>query len=127
MLSPNLVRADVIPEMVRRIVEKFHPVKIISFGSYARGEEHRHSDVDLLVDLPSIEDEHKSAVSIRRELSGLLVPKDIVVTTPEELARRGHVIGTIFRPALMEGKVLYERPLGGPRPISRAPTRADSG
>ena len=39
----------------------------------------------------------------------LPVPKDIVVTTPEEIARRGDVVGTVLRPALREGKVLYER------------------
>jgi uncharacterized protein len=37
------------------------------------------------------------------------VCKDIVVTTPEEIARRGDLIGTVLRPALREGKVLYER------------------
>ena len=46
---------------------------------------------------------------IRRALADLPVCKDIVVTTPEEIIRRGDLIGTVLRPALREGKVLYER------------------
>jgi hypothetical protein len=38
-----------------------------------------------------------------------LVPTDVVVATPEEIARRGDLVGTVLRPALREGKVLYER------------------
>jgi hypothetical protein len=37
------------------------------------------------------------------------VAKDVVVTTPEEIERRGHLVGSVLRPALREGKVLYER------------------
>lgn len=44
-------------------------------------------------------------------LRGLGVPKDVVVTTPDEIARRGRLIGTVLEPALREGKVLYERPV----------------
>ena len=33
----------------------------------------------------------------------------IVIATPEEVARRGHLVGTALRSALREGKVLYER------------------
>ena len=50
-----------------------------------------------------------AAVAIRRALADLPVCKDIVVTTPEEITRRGDLIGTVLRPALREGKVLYER------------------
>ena len=35
--------------------------------------------------------------------------KDIIVTTPDEIARRGHIVGTVLRSALREGQVLYER------------------
>jgi len=36
--------------------------------------------------------------------------KDIVVTTPGDIARRGHVVGTVLHAAIRDGKVLYERP-----------------
>lgn len=39
----------------------------------------------------------------------LVVSVDVIVTTTEEIARRGQVIGSILRPALREGTPLYVR------------------
>ena len=95
--------------MTDRIVRAFDPVRVILFGSHARGEAGRDSDVDLLVVLPSVDDKRRAAVAIRRLLADLPVAKDIVVTTPEEITTRGQLVGTILRPALREGTVVYER------------------
>ncbi len=98
------------PEVVGRIVEGFDPLRVILFGSRARGDAGPHSDVDLLVVMPDgIEDERRVTVEIRRLLRDLPVAKDVVVTTPEEIERRGDLVGPVLRPALREGKVLYER------------------
>ena len=101
--------ADYIQIMAERIVRDHDPAKTILFGSHARGEAGLESDIDLLVVLPEVTNKRKAAVAIRRILRDLPVPKDIVVTTPEEIARRGDLVGTVLRPALREGKVLYER------------------
>jgi predicted nucleotidyltransferase len=95
--------------MVERIVRQFRPVRIILFGSRARGEAGPWSDVDLLVVLPEVTDKRQAMVEILRALSDLPVCKDVVVTTPEELERRGHVKGDVLRAALREGKVIYQR------------------
>ena len=95
--------------MTEQIVRSFHPLRIVLFGSHARGDADLDSDVDLLVVLPRITDKRTVAVQIRRALSHLPVSKDIIVTTPEEIVRRGHLVGTVLHPALREGKVLYER------------------
>ena len=99
-----------ISTMVDRIVKGFRPSQVVLFGSHARGAATEWSDVDLLVILPNGTDKQDSAIEIRRTLGDLPVCKDIVVATPEEVARRGHVVGTLLRSALREGKVLYERP-----------------
>ncbi|MBI4491333.1 MAG: nucleotidyltransferase domain-containing protein [Chloroflexi bacterium] len=104
-----MATAELIAEMADRIVRRFHPLRVILFGSHARGQAGPHSDVDLLVVLPQVEDKRRATVEIRRALAGFPVAKDVVVTTPEEIARRGDLIGTVLRPALREGKVLYER------------------
>lgn len=93
-----------------RIVQKFHPEQVILFGSHARGDADADSDIDLLVVLSSISDRRKAAADVRRALLDVVEPTDVIVTTPEEIMRRGHVVGSILRPALREGKVLYERP-----------------
>ena len=98
-----------ISTMVERIVEGFDPFRILLFGSQARGDADKHSDVDLLVVMPDGTDKRRAAIEMRRVVRDLLVAKDIVVTTPDEIARRGNLVGTVLRPALREGKALYER------------------
>jgi len=92
-----------------RIIRQFRPLKIVLFGSQGRGEATQHSDLDLLVVLPEVDSKRRAAIAIRRCLADLPIAKDIVVTTPEEIARRGHVVGTLLCAALEEGKVLYEQ------------------
>ena len=111
MLTDTIV-ADanvVIGAMVDRIAREFHPVRIMLFGSRARGTARPDSHVDLLVVLPEVSDKRRVTVEILRRLNGFGLPKGVVVTTPEEIARRGHLVGTVLLPALEEGRVLYER------------------
>jgi len=99
----------IIDTMVERIVARFQPARILLFGSRARGTDNRWSDVDLLVVMDEVEDKRRAAVEMSRALGDLTVSKDIVVTTPDEIARRGNVVGSVLRAARREGKVVYER------------------
>lgn len=98
-----------VQSITERIVQNFDPLRIILFGSYARGEAGSESDIDLLVVLPHVTDKRQAAIEIRRTLADLPVSKDIIVTTPEEIEQRGALVGTVLRPALREGQVVYER------------------
>ncbi|MGB8647235.1 MAG: nucleotidyltransferase domain-containing protein [Anaerolineae bacterium] len=95
--------------MVRRLVARFDPDEIILFGSHARGTARPDSDVDLLVVLPVTGSKRAKRIEMRVALHDILVPKDIIVATPQELERRRDIAGTIIRPALKEGRVLYAR------------------
>ena len=99
-----------IDRMVQRIVDRFHPDRVILFGSHARGTAGPDSDVDLLVVMPVTGSRREKVVEIGVALHGFGVSKDIVVTTPEDFAWRKEIPGTIERPAELEGKVLYARP-----------------
>lgn len=101
--------AQLLPGMTDQIVRHFAPKQIILFGSHARGGADASSDIDLLVVLPRVENKRKAAIEIRRALASFSVPKDIIVTTPEEISRRGDLVGTVLCSALREGKILYER------------------
>lgn len=98
-----------IKRMVKRIVERFNPDQVILFGSHARGTAGPDSDVDLLVVMSFAGSRREKAVEIGVALHGIGVPKDIVVTTPEDFEWRKEIPGTIERPAALEGKVLYAR------------------
>ncbi len=93
------------------MVERFDPLKVILFGSLARGEVNYDSDIDLLVVFEHVEweDKRELAVDIRRALAGIPVPLDIIVTDVDEIDRQGYIVGTVLRPALREGRVAYER------------------
>ena len=84
-------------------------MQIILFGSHARGDAQPQSDVDLLVVFSELSDKRKTAVDIRRTLADLPVAKDILVTTPEELARYRNQVGTVLRAVQRDGEILYER------------------
>lgn len=105
-----MTTTDLIQDMTERIVRRFHPLRVIVFGSHARSGAGPESDVDLLVVLDHCTDKRQATVEILRELSGVTVCKDVVVTTPGEISRRGDLVGTVLRPALREGRVAYERP-----------------
>ena len=98
-----------IEEMVRRIVAQFAPDKIVLFGSYACGLAGPDSDVDLLVIKPVTGSKRAERVAMRAALRGVGIAKDIILATPEEVERSRDMVGTLIRPALREGKVLYER------------------
>jgi predicted nucleotidyltransferase len=105
-----MTNAETLEQITRRIVEGFQPQRLILFGSHARGDECRDSDVDLLIVAPSNQPRWQRVVPVYRALAGLGVPKDIVWWTPEEIAEwrnvKTHFINTVLR----EGVVLYENP-----------------
>lgn len=98
-----------INEIVKRITSYCSPEKIILFGSYAYGQPTPDSDLDIMIVMDTTERPHKRAVSFRKLLRDISVPKDIIVKTPDEFERYKDMIGTIVFPAAHQGKVLYER------------------
>jgi len=106
--GPTIEEAEAkIRTMASRIAEIFKPERIVLFGSHARGEAGPDSDVDLLVVMPVLGSKREKGVEIGAALHDIRIPKDIVVVTPDEVERKKDVIGTIIRPALREGRVLY--------------------
>ena len=94
-------------ELVARIVEAAHPQRIVLFGSAARGEAGRHSDIDLLVVAPEGAHRRKTAQAIYRGLLGTGLAVDVVVATPSDLEKYRESPSLIYREALREGKELY--------------------
>jgi uncharacterized protein len=93
--------------LVRRIVELVHPLKIIVFGSAARGELHAHSDIDLLVVMPEGTHRRHTAQQLYCQISGMGIPFDILVATPGDLEKHKDNVGLIYRTVLQEGREVY--------------------
>ena len=101
--------SSILDEITRRIREVSDPKQIILLGSRARGDFEPDSDLDLLVVKDNIESTRAEAGRIYHALRNIPVPVDIVVVRPAYVARYKDIVGTIVRPALHEGKVLYAR------------------
>ncbi|MDW7712491.1 MAG: nucleotidyltransferase domain-containing protein [Deferrisomatales bacterium] len=104
-----MVDAEVLNKTVARLVEQFHPERVILFGSQARGTADSRSDVDLLVVCRDPGDRRALMTAMDRSLRGLPVATDIIVMTPDEFETDRRIPGTLARPAAREGRVLYER------------------
>ena len=98
-----------LPEITQRIVSTSHPEKVILFGSYARGDHHPDSDIDLLVIMSHVDLPRAESNRLRRALRGQLIPVDVIVATTEQVDQYRNTVGFIYQTAMDEGKVIYDR------------------
>jgi uncharacterized protein len=96
-----------IEDITAQIIKKYNPIKIILFGSAARGEFGPDSDADFLI----IKKETPFYGADRiRELNRLLernIPLDVLIYRPEEFEKRLKMGDPFLKAILKEGKVLY--------------------
>jgi predicted nucleotidyltransferase len=104
-----MVSDETLQAVKDRLVNGFHPQKIILFGSQARGTADDRSDVDILVVCSFQGKRRYLMVEMYRALGDLDYAVDILVLTPEEFQRDRFIPGTIGRYASKEGKMLYEQ------------------
>ena len=99
---------DPVSIAVQRIVDEAHPIRVIMFGSRARGDAHADSDLDLLVILSEVRDRHGEMVRLRRAVGRIGIPVDVLAFSAEDIREWGGVPGTVLYPAIRDGKVLYD-------------------
>jgi predicted nucleotidyltransferase len=106
------VTEELLKEMTDLIVRDVNPLKIILFGSHARGTARADSDLDFLI----VEDGPFDAQRSRRgeitRLSNVLfdyfIPMDFLVFTPQEIDKWKDAKNHVIAHALREGRTLYE-------------------
>ena len=94
-------------DIVDRIGSTVHPLRIILFGSVARGQARPDSDIDILVVMPDGTHRRNTMTDIYRALLGSKLDVDVVVATISDLKHYGETSGLIYREALTEGVQLY--------------------
>jgi predicted nucleotidyltransferase len=96
-----------IDEAARRIADACPPgTRVILFGSHARGEAGKHSDLDFLVIEPEVENAIEESVRLRRTLRGLLLAADVIVASEQRVRDWRDVKGSLIHAALAEGREL---------------------
>ena len=106
----QVVDQELIDDVVRRIVERFHPKRIVLFGSQARGDAGPESDIDLFIEMASDLRPIDRAVEVLRLFGLRRWGLDVFVYTPEEVAAHRGRICNLLSYVDAEGKVLYEQP-----------------
>ena len=106
-MSEATLDQPVLDEIIRRVVEVAEPEKIVLFGSAARGEMGPHSDVDLLI-VKAGADALDLMSRIYRRLRGVGAAVDAIVVSPEDVERYRNSHALVIKPALREGRVVYE-------------------
>jgi len=106
--KPPTAEDPVLAELVRRLVEAYHPLSIYLFGSTARGDAGPDSDYDVLLLVPDdAPPEQRDCDLAYRALRGLRIAKDILVWTRTEFEGRLPLKASLPSTVVREGKLLY--------------------
>jgi predicted nucleotidyltransferase len=107
-MAGEMIPETTIQEAVKLLQEAGNPSRIILFGSYGRGNPHADSDLDLLVIQPVVQNRRRAMVHLRRVLSPLRIPADVLVVSEQAFQDWSDTPGNILYEAAREGRVLYE-------------------
>jgi predicted nucleotidyltransferase len=97
-----------IEEITRKIVDAFHPRRVILFGSRARGDYHMDSDIDLFVEMESSDDPVDRFMKVNGLFKRRRWSMDLIVMTPDEVVQaRTHPYYSIVPTIEKTGRVLF--------------------
>ena len=99
-----------IEQLTRTIVEAMRPRRVVLFGSRARGDHRPDSDVDLMIEMYSDLRPLERMGRVYEACRDRLLPMDVVVFTPGEVAEQRRYRNSLVAEVEREGKVLYEQP-----------------
>lgn len=96
--------------ILEKIVSGYRPQKVILFGSAARGDMHKDSDIDLFIVKDDPDKRPFRGAKVYGTLDGLdrQYALDIIVYTPAELEYRKSLGDYFIEEVLTEGRVIYE-------------------
>ncbi len=103
-LEPGLIAG-----IVDKIVRRFKPVRIVLFGSRARGDAHADSDIDLFLEMETPLDRFERSSAVSAIFHHRPWAMDIVVYTPRETKRALRNAGFLIDAIEGEGRTLYAR------------------
>lgn len=106
--APNTSDEKILGDLTRLLVERFGARRVILFGSRARGDARSESDFDIFVEMESAERPPDRNARILAEIGLRPWSLDLLVYTPEEVARVRSIPGTLLSMIESEGRVLHD-------------------
>jgi uncharacterized protein len=107
--GPVVLSAEAISQAGRRLADAAAaPAQVFVFGSHARGDAGRDSDLDFLVVERGVQPSAAEMVRLRDALPPLGVPVDVIVMSDDLVRRRRDVPGSLVYTALREGRLVAE-------------------
>jgi predicted nucleotidyltransferase len=103
----HTIPGKTIQNAVELLRKAANPVRIILFGSYARGDFTADSDLDFLVIEKDLKARRKEIVRLRDVLRPLRIPVDIIVISENTYQEWKDTPGTVIHEAALQGKVVY--------------------
>jgi predicted nucleotidyltransferase len=104
-----MIEEKSVTEVINTIINGYQPEKIIIFGSCARKEQTKDSDLDLLIVKDTEETSFQRQIAIRSLFDKQPCPLDILVYTPEEFEKQRNWLNNIVNIAVKTGEIVYER------------------
>ncbi len=110
MIQAPAESRDLVDEIVTKLISKFNPRRIYLFGSRARGDAHRDSDYDFLIEIDRVPE----GIALTRQGMTWLpdfpeAEVQVHLRSPGQLERRKDDPGTIDWDVVREGRSLFAR------------------
>ena len=102
----SAVDTSLLGQVRQRLVTLPGLIRLVAFGSRARGDARADSDLDLMVVLANKGSLGDRAWEVRRRLLDILVPVDLIIYTPEEFEKVRRLKSSIAGIAEREGLIL---------------------
>lgn len=107
--NTQIIQDPFLQEIVKQIVKSAEPISVYLFGSTARGENTKKSDLDFLVLVSENQHRRKTAQKLYQDVESKLVPCDFVVATPSIIEKNKENYYMIYANAIKDGILLYAR------------------